>query len=815
MQDLIQDVRFALRTFVRSPGVILAAAIALALGIGANSAVFSVVNAILIRPLPYRDAQNLVVVWENKLAQGRLKELVSALDYRDYRDFALHHAIFDQMGAFRPQPLVLTGKGLPERVEGASVSPSTFQLLGMKPALGRAFADDEDDPAKNSVAVLSDALWRRRFGADPDVLGRALNLDDRSYTVIGVAPPGFHLIDSPSELWIPYTPSPDELAPSKRAFHTLTVIAHLKTGVTRSQAEVQLQSFAQRLAEMYPDTNEGCGTGLVFLRDQMAGNIRPTLWTLIGAVAFILLIACANVANLLLARAGAREKEIAMRTSLGANPARIVRQLLTESVLLALAGGLLGLALAYWATSALVKLAPAGMPLAQDSSLDWRVLAFTLGVSLMAGVMFGMAPAFLSVSTDLSSILKASGRGAAGHRGRSRIRDGLVISEIACCVALLIGAGLLIRSLARLQQVNPGFRADHVLTMQIALPERRYAGLRVGLFYKQLLERVRVLPGVQSAGICRFLPLGGTDASANFQIEGQPALPTADQPRAKFRAASGEYFAALRIPLLKGRLFDRSDSESTPKVVIINQTAARRFWPNQDPIGKRILSGFDNNKWSTIVGVVGDVKHSGLDAETNPETYYHFLQLPPEAMNFTEGTMSLVLRTSMDPAAAVSSVRNEIRKLDPEQPVFNVKTMQDVVDGSIAQPRFRTLLLSVFGGLALLLAAIGLYAVMSYSVTQRVPEMGIRMALGAEPGDLLQMVLWNGLRLAVLGAAIGVVLALAAARLLSSILFEIKPADPATFLVTCLIILAIASIASLLPALKATRVDPASALRTD
>ena len=573
--------------------------------------------------------------------------------------------------------------------------------------------------------------------------------------------------------------------------------------------------MARRIAEANPETNAGYGAEVVPLKEQMVGNIRPTLWTLLGAVGFILLIGCANVANILLARAGTREKEIAVRTSLGANPGRLIGQLLTESVVLALIGGLAGLLLAYWFTPVLVKLAPANIPRVEEISVDWRVLAFTLAISVATGIVFGLAPALLTVSSDLNSILKSSGRSSSGHRSRSRLRDALVVSEIAACVALLIGAGLLIRSFARLQDVNPGFRANHLLTMQISLPETRYSGLQVALFYQRLLERVKTLAGVEAAGVSRFLPLSGSDASANFQIEGQPQGAIADQPRAKFRATSEDYFRAVGIPLLKGRLFDRTDGQNTPRVVIINELAARRYWPNQDPIGKRIQAGFDENNWATIIGVVGNVRHAGLDAEINPETYYHYLQIPPEVMNFAEGTMALVLRSSGDPAVLTPAVRNALRTLDPDQPVFNVRTMADVVSASVAQPRFRTLLLSVFAALALLLAAIGLYGVMAYSVTQRVNELGVRAALGAQPGDILKLVVGHAVRLALVGIGMGLVLALAASRLISKLLFGVQVMDPLTFAVTCVGMLLVAALASFVPALKAARVDPATALRAE
>ena len=536
---------------------------------------------------------------------------------------------------------------------------------------------------------------------------------------------------------------------------------------------------------------------------------------LLGAVAVVLLIACGNVANLLLVRAGAREKEMAVRSSLGASPGRIVRQLLTESVLLGLGGGALGLALAFAATPVLVKLAPGDLPRAAGISIDWRVLVFTFGVSILTGIVFGLAPAAVTARADLNSALRSTSRGASANRARSRMRDALVVSQIACCVVLLTGAGLLLRSFARLMEVNPGFRTDHLLTMRIAPSPVRYPDSKLGLFYQQILNRLSVLPSVQSVGVCRFLPLGGKDGFVNFQIEGRPALATADQPRAGFRAASAGYFAALGIPLLKGRLFDQSDAAQTPKVVIINEKAARLFWPNEDPVAKRILSGFDESQWSTIIGVVGNLKHAGLDADADPETYYYYLQIPPQFMNFAEGTMALAIRTGANPEALIGPVRGTIRALDPDQPVFDVQTMEDRVQESVAQPRFRATLLAVFGGLALLLAAIGLYGVIAYSVTQRVNELGIRMALGARRSDIVGLVVARGLKLAAVGIGIGLMLALAGARVLSNLLFGVGDRDPVTLAAALVLVLSVAVAASLVPALRASRIDPSTALRAE
>jgi putative ABC transport system permease protein len=812
MGALTQDLRYALRTFTNTPGSTAIAIAVLSLGIGANAAIFSVTSAILLRPLPYKDTGHLAFVWENKLSKGMRQQPLSPADYKDLQN---QNGVFDETGVFRSQSSVLTGGEAPERVEITEASPGVFQMLGMKPALGRSFTSDEDQPEHNRVAVLSDGFWERRFAREPNVLGKTVELDGSPYTIVGVAPPAFRLPQDRAELWIPYTPAPADFLPANRAVRFLHVIGHLKPGISLDRAQTELRIIAGRLAEQYPDTNAGYSIDLVPLREQLVGDIRPTLWMLMSAVAAVLLIACVNAAHLLMARAGAREKEIAVRTALGANRGRLIQQLLTESVLQALVAGACGLLLAYWGTWILARFAPGRLPQAEEISLDWRVLIFTLGVSIVTGLVFGMLPALSTTRSNLNLVLRSGGRGGAGNRARSRVRDILLICEVASSAALLLGAGLLVHSLIRLQEVNPGFRSDHVLTMQLSLSPARYPGAKVGLFYQQLLNRVTGLPGIQSAGICRFLPLSGNDASANFQIEGQPRLSTVDQPRAKFRTASSGYFEALGIPLIRGRFFDNRDSQNTPKVVIINEAAAKRYWPGENPVGKRILSGFDENQWSTIIGVVGNVKHTGLDAAINPETYYHYLQLPPDAMNFAESTMALVARTTADPAAVTSSIRQELRSIDPAQPVYSVQTMQDVLETSISQPRFRTFLVSVFAGLALTLAALGLYGVVSYSVTQRTAELGIRVALGAEPGSILKLVVFRSAGLAAIGLLLGIAVTLAASQALSGFLFGVTAADPITLGTVSLVILLVALTASWVPALRASRVDPATALRAE
>ena len=810
MGALVQDLRYGWRVLVKSPGPSLIAVLALGLGIGANSAIFSVVDAVLLRPLPYKDPGRLVVVWETKLSKGIQQEYVSAPDYHDW---VLQNRVFDQIAAIKTQPAVITGGQLPERVEAAFVAPGAFSLLGVKAARGRTFLAEEDQPGKNTVAVLSYGLWQRRFGGDGEILGKSVIVDGKSYLIVGVTPQDFRLLDTPSELWVPYTLDAKEENANQRGFRTLRVIAHLKSGVTREQAQSEMRSIEDRLAQQYPDVDIGWSTKVVPLRDQMVGDIGTTLWTLTAAVVFVLLIACVNVANLLLARAGSREKEIALRAAIGAKPSRLARQLLTESVLLGLAGGAVGLLLAAAGVAALQKFGPADLPRMKEIGIDWRVVVFTGLVSILTGVIFGLAPVMGSVRADLNSVLKTSGRGTTSGRSRARLRNTLVVAEIASCVVLLTGAGLLIQSFVRLENVSPGFRPDHVLTMQITLPDSRYDGWQVAGFYQRLLDRLQALPGVRYAGIARNLPLSGVDASLNFTVENRPVVASADQPRAKYRAASADYFTALGIPLLRGRFLERTDGQRTPGVVVINNTLANSMWPNEDPIGKRIKAGFDDSIWCTIVGIAGDVKHTGLDAKVNPETYYDYQQVPIALMSFVEGTMTIVLRTNGAPESLAAPVRNEVRNLDPNLAVFNVKTMDSLVAGSVTQPRFRALLVGAFAAVALILASIGLYGVITYSVTQRTNELGVRMALGAQKSDVLGLILGQGTTMAGIGIGIGLVLSFGLMRVISKLLFDVRAWDPATFVVTAGVILVVAITACLIPALRAMRLDPVVALR--
>lgn len=800
------------------PAPTLVAMLALTLAIGANTAIFSVVNGVLLRPLRYADSDRLVTVWESNVSKGIAQFYVNPPNFKEWTE--QQHS-FDQIAAFRPQPSILTGRGLPERVETAVVSPGIFRLLGARARLGRTFMPDEDRPGRNRVVVLSYGLWQRRFGGDTGIAGKTLTLDGNDYVVAGVADPDFRLLDSASELWIPYTLDEKELVEvgqekgsgARSQMHTLKVVAHLSPSVSITQARLEMQSIARGLERQFADANAGWSVEVVPLQQQLVGSVGPTLFTLLGAVGFVLLIACTNAANLLLARTASRQKEIAVRTALGAGRSRIMRQLLTESMVLSLVSGVLGLVLAYAGVRALIALSPGNIPRIEEISVDGRALAFTLLVSALTGLLFGLGPAFAATRGQLNEILKAAGRSSMASRGSRRLRNVMVISEVAMSVVLLIGASLMIRSFDQLQSVNPGFRADHVLTMRITLPKARYDGSRVGQFYEQLLDRVRNLPGVQVAGLARDVPMSGSDPSLNFIVEHRPVLSTGDQPRAKFRSVNSSYFAALGIPLMKGRYFAESDAVHAPAVAIINETLARRNFPNEDPLRQRIQTGFENSPWYTIVGVIGNVKHAGLDAETNAEMYFPYLQVPPSLMSFIEGTMTLVVRTAAEPSAMARTISAQVQALDPDEAVFKVTTMDEILQGTVAQPRFRAFLLGVFAGVALLLAITGLYGVISYSVSQRSNELSIRAALGAQESDLLNLVLGEGARLAAVGIAIGIAASFLLARTISKLLYGVNAHDPLTFVAIPVLLLAVALAASYVPARRATRTDPNVALR--
>ncbi|HEV7902607.1 MAG TPA: ABC transporter permease [Pyrinomonadaceae bacterium] len=809
MGDLWQDLRYGLRMMWKNPGFTVVAVLALALGIGANSAIFSVVNTVLLRPLPYKDPERLVMVWEDDTKGGYPRDTPAVANYMDWRD---RSSVFEGMAAMAEQNFNLTGTGEPEKLEGRRVSANLFSLLGVEPQVGRALLAEEDEPGRNRVVVISHGLWQRRFGGDAKIVNQSLTLNGESYTVVGVMPSHFQFPTREDELWVPIAFTQQETA--NRGRHYLEVVARMKPGVTLEQAQAEMNTIAVRLQQEYPNQNADLGAAVTPLHEQVVGDIKPALLVLLGAVGFVLLIACANVANLLLARAAVRQKEISIRVALGASRLRLVRQFLTESVLLAVLGGAVGLLLSLWGVSLLKAFIPENISQVEAITIDARVLGFTLLVSLLTGLVFGLAPATQASSLNLNETLKEGGRdSAAGSRG-NRIRNLLVVTEVAVSLILLIGAGLLINSFMRLRNVNPGFRADHLLTMQVELPELKYPEhARRTSFYNELLSRVETLPGVKSAAVTTNLPLYAQGNSIGVSIEGHPA-PAPGQgkrPSVTTRVVSPHYFQTMGIALLQGREFSEQDKVDSPAVAVVSETMARRFWPDQDPTGKRLTSGSptstDPNDWITVIGVVKDVRQFELVSEAKAQMYLSYVQADFFAPN------DLVVRTDLDPLSLATAVRRAVWEVDKDQPVSKIRTMEEIVSESVARQRFSMLLLGIFAALALVLAAVGIYGVMSYSVAQRTREFGIRMALGAQRGDVLKLAVGQGLKLVLVGIAIGLGAAFILTRVMSSLLFGVSATDPLTFITISLVLVGVAVLASFIPALRATKIDPMVALR--
>src|SRR5262245_15368281 len=817
IEKLIQDLRYGARMLLRKPGFTLIAVITLTLGVGANTAIFSVAQAVLLRPLPYDQPERLVSLWETDMRRGG-RISFSAANFIDWR---AQNQVCSQMAAFVPVSVNLTGRDEPERISGLAASANLFQLLGAQAELGRVFLTDEDEPGAAPVVVLSYGLWRRRFGADPQIVGQTLTLDGVSRTVIGVMPPGFQFplpnmtrghgeVTGGAEAWLPLVFNPAGL---NRSNHNHAGVARLKPGVTLQQAQAEMDAISRRLELQYPDTNTNLGIRLVPLHEQVVGDMRSSLLVLFGAVGFVLLIACVNVANLLLARAAARRKEIAIRAALGAGRGRLIGQLLTESLMLAIGGGGLGFLLGLWGVDALIAVVPAGMYGVERISLNAWVLGFTFAVSILTGLLFGLAPALQASKPDLNVSLNEGSRSVADSLRRHRFRSLLVVSEVALALMLLVGAGLMIKSFLRLQRVDMGFRRENVMTANLALPAAKYREQRQwAAFYKQTLERAAALPGVQFAGIVSHLPLSGVDARFSLAIEGRPQSPTEQAPAARIRAASPDYFRAMGISLLAGRQFTDGDTEDKPRALIINEEMARQYWPGEDPLGKRIT--FDEDKraedatWPQVAGVVKGVRHSDLQTGPGPQMYVPYQQL-------CTSFMSLVIRAEADPVALTAALRNVVREVDKDQPLYNVRTMEQLASDSVARPRFTTLALAIFAGVALLLAAVGIYGVMSYLVTQRTREIGVRVALGARGVDVLKLVVGQGMLLASIGVVIGLIGAFALTRLMSGLLFGVSPTDPATFAFIALLLAGVALLACYLPVRRAMKVDPMIALRVE
>lgn len=802
METFSQDFRYGVRLLLKHRGFSAVAVLALALGIGANTAIFSVINSVLLKPLPYKEPERLVELRETNPPKHP-DVPVSAASFLDWQS---QNTVFEQVAAYRSTSYNLIGDGEPERIRAARISAGTFTLLGINPLVGRDFLPEEDQPERARVVAISHGLWQRRFGSDPNLVGQTINLSGNIYTVVAIMPATFGFPERTIELWTPMAIEPFERG--QYGAHNNGVIGRLKPGISIEQAQTEISTIARRIAEDHAETNAGWEAKAIPMLDYTVGNIKLTLLVLLGAVAFVLLIACANVANLLLARAASRQKEIAIRTAMGAGRWRIVRQLLTESVLLALAGGAVGLLLAMWGINALLALAPADLPRVKDVAIDSGALAFTLAVTILTGITFGLAPALQASKPDLNEILKESGgRGSTGGIHRQRVRNMLVVAEVALALVLLVGGGLMIRSFLRLQRVNPGFNPDNAMMVKLVLPKSRYPedGQQTA-FLNQLVENVSALPRVQSVGATISMPFVD-NYTLGFAIQGRPAVHDSDLPVTKYYAVSPDYFKTMGIPLLKGRVFTDRDVAGAPRVAIINETMARRYFPDEDPIGKRIhVTNGPEQLFREIVGIVGDVKHNGLDQETPPQTYMSFAQEP--------GTgITLVLRSDANPASLSAAIRTEVSRIDKDQPISAIKPLTEIVADSVAQQRFSMLLLGVFAAVALILAAVGLYGVMSYSVTQRTHEIGVRMALGAGSGDVLKLVVGQGMVLASVGIGIGLTAAFALTRLMESLLFGVTSTDPITFGAISLMLAGVAFVASYIPARRAMKVDPMIALR--
>jgi putative ABC transport system permease protein len=802
MNTFFQDLRYGVRMLAKQPVFTIVAVLTLALGIGANTAIFSVVNAVLLRPLPLPDSDRVVQLWETFLPAGW--GTVSVPNLKDWQE---QNDVFEQLTAYQHGSFNLQSKESPERISGTFVTANFFDTLGTKPRMGRSFIEGEDQAGRSSVVILSDALWRSNFAADPEIINRKISVNGEQVTVIGVMPPEFRLPSRRTEIWVPLVFSLQ--AQASRGSHSYFTLGRLKEGVSEEQAREQMGVIAQRLEQQYPDTNTGRGVRLIMLHEQMTQNIRPALMVLLGAVGFVLLIACTNVTNLLLARAASRQKEVAIRVALGAGTSRLIRQFIGEGLLLSAVGGALGLALAQGGIDLVKYLGDTVMPRTHEINLDSRVLIFTVAVSILTGVIFGVIPAFQAARTNVQGWLKEGSKGTSAGAGRAWVRNALVVAEVASAFVLLIGAGLMIQSFVRLQQVEPGLNPESVLTLGVTLPNERYPEVnKITGFYDRLLERVSALPGVESAAMINLLPFQSWGFNGDIQVEGRDPFPPGQGPIPEFRIISPDYFESLRIPLIKGRYPSSQDRNLNAPVIVINQALAQTLWPDGDAVGKRIK--FSRPEWSTIIGVVGDVRQAGYNASPRPELYYLYTEAP--WATWMQG-MTLTIRTRTEPQSLVSAIRNEVRAIDPEQPIYNVQTMGSVLEQSVSGERLNTLLLGSFAAVSLILALIGIYGVMSYTVTQNTREIGIRVALGAQRRDVLKLVLGRGMVLTSVGVGIGLIASVALTRFLSSLLFEVSATDPLTFSLITVLLAIVALAACYIPARRAMKVDPMVALR--
>ncbi|HSE23835.1 MAG TPA: ABC transporter permease [Pyrinomonadaceae bacterium] len=812
LETLLQDMRYGARVLTKHRGFTAVAVLTLALGIGANTAIFSVVNELLLRPMAYRDAEKIVMLWE-VTPEGRHQNTTSRANFRSWREQA---SSFEDISAFTDQRLNLTGEGEPEELSVQFATPELFKILGVDPILGRPLVS-EDAAAKSSVAVLSYGLWQRRFGARPDIVGQSITLNGVPFLVVGVMPPSFQFhikqrsgTGRPPELWSVLSMRTGALANDRGRF--LSVVGRLKPGISVDQANAELRTIATRLSAEAPQFNFNYGAEVLPLREQFFGNIRRSLWLLLGAVGFVLLIACANVANLLLSLATSREKEIALRAALGASRLRVVRQLLTESLMLAIFSSLMGLGFAWLGIKALIAISPKDLVSLQDTNLNLKVLLWTLGVSVLTGIVFGLAPALHVTRLDLNNALKEGGKGETGQAGGSRkLRSLLVVSEIALAVVLLASAGLLIKSFIRLQEVDRGFNSANVMTMVVRLPEAKYKeDQQVVDFFRQALDHITALPEVRAAGVINYLPFyGGLGSATGFTIDGQPVPAPGQEPTTDVRVADPGYFKTLEIPLLRGRQFSDTENREAKHVVLINEALARKYFPGEDPIGKRIDVGmFEGPNPTEIIGVVGNVRYETLIDSFEPAVYFPHPELAYSFMTF-------VVRTEGNPNAIAPALQREIRTLDPNQPVSDVRTMEQVMSDTFSRARFNTLLLALFAALATLLSAVGIFGVMNYSVALRTREIGLRVAIGAQPRQVLLLILRQGLVLTIVGVVIGLLAALALTRLLSGLLFGVAAVDPPTFATISVLLIAVSLVACYLPARRAMKIDPLLALRSD
>jgi putative ABC transport system permease protein len=812
METIIKDCRYALRQLLKHRTFSLIAILVLALGIGANTAIFSVVNVVLLRPLPYPAPEQLVWLWGTNPLNDIPKETASYPDFVDWRQQAQS---FQAMGAFAQTSPILTGSdGEPERLPGAYVIGDFFNAIGVEPALGRKFLEEENEAGKSRVVILSHALWQRRFGGDPAIVGKQISIGGNPNTVIGVLPASFQdpipEATKTVQLWLPL-PINDQMRNARRG-DFLNVVARLKPGVKIETARAEMSGIAARLEKQYSATNTQWGVIVQPLHETLTGNVRPALLTLLSAVAFLLLIACANVANLLLVRASSRQREIAIRAALGASRARVVRQLLTENLVLSLCGGLLGLLFAWWGIQALLALSPGNIPRLGSIGIDREVLLFTLGVSLVTGLLFGLVPALTASRSDLNNTLKEGGRSAAEGAAGRRLRGALAVAEIALSLVLLVGAGLLIRSFIRLQEVRPGFNPQHLLCVDLSLPSAKYKeDQQTVTFFDQLLGSLAQQPGVQSSALAAGLPLGGGADFLAFSVEGRVLAPTDRTPDAEARIVSPDYFRTMQIPLRSGRVLNEHDAPGQPDVAVVSEALVKKYFAGRDPIGKRLTFGDPQAKdvqWYTVVGVVGDVHGISLNEEPYGQLYTSYRQNPRRAL-------TLIVQTAAEPTTMLGTVREKIWSLDRQQPLYNVRTAEQVLEKSIARPRFNMLLITILASVALVLAAVGIYGVISYSVTQRTHEIGIRMALGASAGDVLKLVVGQGMLLAGIGVVLGLGAAFAVTRIMATLLFGVTATDPVTYGGLALLLGLIALLACYLPARRATKVNPVTALRAE